>query len=33
VRVGSSAAEFAKTLHEEAAFYKKLVADTGIKAE
>ena len=33
VRVGSSAAEFAKTLHDEAAFYKKLVADTGIKAE
>jgi len=33
VRVGSSAAEFAKTLRDEAAFYKKLVADAGIKAE
>jgi tripartite-type tricarboxylate transporter receptor subunit TctC len=33
VRVGSSAAEFSKTLGDEAAFYRKLVADAGIKAE
>ena len=33
VRVGSSAAEFAKTMRDEAALYKKLVADTGIKAD
>lgn len=33
VRVGSSATEFAKTLSDEVAFYKKLVADTGIEAE
>jgi tripartite-type tricarboxylate transporter receptor subunit TctC len=33
VRVGSSVAEFAKTLSDEVAFYKKLVADTGIEAE
>ena len=33
VRVGSSAAEFAKTMRDEAALYKKLVADAGIKSE
>ncbi|CAN7696722.1 Bug family tripartite tricarboxylate transporter substrate binding protein [Variovorax paradoxus] len=33
VRVGSSPAEFAKSLRDEAAFYKKLAADAGIKAE
>jgi tripartite-type tricarboxylate transporter receptor subunit TctC len=33
VGVGSSAADFAKTLRDEAAMYKKLVSDAGIKAE
>jgi len=33
VRVGSSAAEFAKIMRDEVALYKKLVADAGIKAD
>lgn len=33
VRVGSTSAEFAKTVRDESAFYKKLITDVGIKAE
>jgi tripartite-type tricarboxylate transporter receptor subunit TctC len=31
IRVGSTPAEFAKTLHEEAAMYRKLVSEAGIR--